>query len=64
MSEILPQIREQMSGPEISCYGESILGCGLGWTVGKKGLGRLWATFEARFFTFLGSKNFFFLKTL
>ena len=56
----LSQIREQMSGPEISWYGESILscGCGLGWTVGKKGLGWLWATFEARFFPFLGSKNF------
>ena len=38
------------------------VGCGLGWTVGKKGLGRLWATFEACFFTFSGSKkilNFF-----
>ena len=37
--------RTDMSGPEISWYGESILGCGLwpglGWTVGKKGLGRL-----------------------
>ena len=27
------QIREQMSGPELSLYGKSILGCGLGWTV-------------------------------
>ena len=26
------------------------VGCGLGWTVGKKGLGQLWATFEASFF--------------
>ena len=36
------------------------VGCGLGWTVGKKGLGRLWATFEARFFQFLRVKIFFF----
>ena len=35
------------------------VGCGMGWTVGKKGLGRLWATFEARFFTFSRSKIFF-----
>ena len=28
-----PQIREQVSGPEISYYEKSILGCGLGWTV-------------------------------
>ena len=34
------------------------MGCGLGWTVGKKGLGQLWATFEARFFSFSGSKFF------
>ena len=33
------------------------VGCGLGWTVGKKGLGQLWATFEACFFTFSGSKK-------
>ena len=29
----------------------------LGWTVGEKGLGWLWATFEAWFFTFSGSKK-------
>ena len=34
------------------------VGCGLGWTVLKKGLGRLWATFLACFFTFSGSKKF------
>ena len=41
------------------------VGCGLGWTVLKKGLGRLWATFLACFFTFSGSKKIFkiFLKT-
>ena len=50
-------IREQMSGPGISWYVKSILGCGLSWNVGKKGLGRLWATFEAHFFTFSGSKK-------
>ena len=27
------QIREQMSGPDISSYEKSIMGCGLGWTV-------------------------------
>jgi len=39
----VPQIREQMSGPEISYYEKPILGCGLpavgcglGWTVKKK----------------------------
>ena len=38
--------------------------CGLGWTMWKKGLGWLWATFEACFFTFSGSKIIFkkFLK--
>ena len=38
---------------------------GLGWTVKEKGLGRLWATFLACFFTFSGSKKNFkiFLKT-
>ena len=29
----------------------------VGWTEGKKGPGWLWAAFEARFFTFLGSKK-------
>ena len=35
----VPQIREQMSGPEISWYGKSILGRGLwpGLDYGKKG---------------------------
>ena len=35
------------------------VGCGLGWTVGKKGLGRLWVTFEACFFHFFVVKIFF-----
>jgi hypothetical protein len=35
------------------------VGRGLGWTVKKKGLGRLWATFEARFFTFFRIKKLF-----
>ena len=35
------------------------VGCRLGWTVKKKGLGRLWATFEAHFFTFWGAKKMF-----
>ena len=29
-----------------------VVGCGLGWTVKKKGLGQLSATFVARFFKF------------
>ena len=39
-------------------FGLWAVGCGLDWTVGKKGLGQLWATFEARFFNFSGSKIF------
>ena len=34
------------------------VGCGLGCTVGKRGLGRFWATFFGRFFQFFhGQKN-------
>ena len=36
--------------------GQWAVGCGLGWTVKKKGLGQLWATFEARFLSFYGQK--------
>ena len=41
------QIREQMSGPEISYYGKSILGCGLwpGLVSGKKGSGPIMSNF-------------------
>ena len=40
-----PQIREQMSGPEISWYGKSILGCGQwpGLDCGEK---RVWVDYE------------------
>ena len=41
------QIREQMSGPEISQYGILILGCGLwpGLVSGKKGSGPIMSNF-------------------
>ena len=57
-----PQIREQMSGPKISQYEKSILGCGpLVWAgLWNK---RVWADYEQLlrlvFFTFLRSKNKF-----
>ena len=44
----IPQIREQMSGPEISKYGKSILGCGpLAWA-GQCNK-RVWADYEQLF---------------
>ena len=57
------QIREQMSGPEISQYEKSILGCELwselDWTVGKKGDGPIMSNFLGPFFHFFGVKKFF-----
>ena len=46
------QIREQMSGPEISRYGKSILGFGLwpGLGCGKKGSGPILSNFFGYFF--------------
>ena len=50
------QIREQMSGPEISWYGKSILGCGL--DRGKKGSGPILSNFFGVFFSiFNGQKR-------
>ena len=54
------QIREQMSGPEISWYGKSILGCGLwpGLDCGKKGSGPILSNFLGWFFQlFMGKKK-------
>ena len=57
---LVPQIREQMSGPEISYYGKSILGCGpLVWAgLWNK---RVWADYEQLlrpvFPLFRGQKN-------
>ena len=62
-----PQIREQMSGPEISWYGKSILGCGLwpGLGCGKKGSGLIMSNFWGLFFHFFGvKKNLNFFLTL
>ena len=55
------QIREKMSGPEISWYGESILGCGLwpGLDCGKKGSGLITSNFWGPFFHFFRVKIFF-----
>ena len=56
-----PQIRRQMSLGTYLYYEKSILGCGLwpglGGTVKKKGLGWLWAYFEAHFLKFSWAKN-------
>ena len=41
----LPQIREQMSGPEISQYEKSILGSGL-WSGLDCEIKRVWADYE------------------
>ena len=63
--DLKPQIREQMSGPEILSYGKSILGCWLwpGLHRGKKGSGPILSNFFGRFFQFfMGKKiekNFF-----
>ena len=53
------QIREQMSGSEISYYGKSILGCGLwpGLDRGKKGSGPILSNFFGCFFQFFMGKN-------
>ena len=55
------QIREQMSGPEISWYGKSILGCGLwpGLVSGKKGSGPIMSNFSGWFFHVFGGKKKF-----
>ena len=67
-TQFLSQIREQMSGPKISKYGKSILGCGLwpGLDCGKKGSGPIMSNFWGLFFHFFGVKKKFkfFLKTL
>ena len=49
-----------MSGGTFLWYEKSILGCWLwlGLCCGKKGLGRLWATFEGGFFNFLWEEFF------
>ena len=65
----LAQIREQVSGPEISWYGKSILGCGLwpGLDCGIKGSGSIMNNFWGPFFHFFGVKkilNFFFENTI
>ena len=54
-----PQIREQMSGPEILLYGKSILGCWLwpGLHRGKKGSGPILSKFLGGFFNFLWAKK-------
>ena len=48
-----------MSGPEISWYGKSILGCGLwpGLVSGKKGSGPIMSNFWGPFFHFFGVKK-------
>ena len=53
------QIREQMSDPEISWYGKSILGCGLwlGLDRGKKGSGPILSNFFGCFFQFFMGKK-------
>ena len=50
---------EQMSGPEISWYGKSILGCGLwpGLDRGKKGSGPILSNFFGWFFQFFMGKK-------
>ena len=60
----VPQIREQMSGPEISWYGESILGCGLwpGLDCGKKGSGPIMSNFWGLFFLCFPGQKIFFLS--
>ena len=60
----ITQIREQMSGPEISWYGKSILGCGLWpWLVsGKKWSGPILSNFFGWFFQFFVGKKFFFFE--
>ena len=58
------QIREQMSSPEISWYGKSILGCGLwlGLDRGKKGSGPILSNFFGWFFQFfMGKKKIFWI---
>ena len=56
----IPQIREQISVPETSWYGKSILGCGL-WPGLDSGEKRVWADYEqllrSVFFTFSGSPD-------
>ena len=63
-----PQIREQMSGPEISKYGKSSLSCGLwpGLDCGIKGFGPIMSTlFLVVLSIFHGQKNFlYFFFTL
>ena len=56
------QIREQMSGPEISKYEKSIQGSGLwsGLDCEIKGSGPIMSNFWGPFFHCLGVKNFFF----
>ena len=62
-SALQSQIRKQMRPGAFLGYEKSILSCGLwaglDWTVKKKGLGRLWATFEAHFLKFSWVKNQF-----
>ena len=64
-NQFAPQTREQTFGGTFLWYEKLILGCWLwvGLGCGKKGLGRLWATFEGGFFNFLWAnknKNKFF----
>jgi hypothetical protein len=49
-----------MSGPEISQYGKSILGCGLmpGLDRGKKGFGPILSNFFGWFFQFFMGQRF------
>ena len=60
---VIAQIRAQMSGPEISRYEKSILGCGLWSGLEKKWSGPIMSNFWGPFFQFSGSK-FFFENTL
>ena len=60
-----PQVREQMSGLEISKYGKSILGCGMwpGLDCGIRGSEPIMSNFRGPFFHFFWVKkkslNFF-----
>ena len=53
LPKILPQIREQISGPEISQYEKSILDCEI------KGSGPIMSNFWGSFFHFFGVKKIF-----
>ena len=56
------QIREQMSGPEISQYEKSILGSGLDCEI--KGSGPIMSNFWRPFFHFFGVKKIFFFENI